>query len=31
VEGLRGAWKVILGHTLRVLPRRLTRGERKKR
>ncbi len=31
LDGLRGAWKVILGHTLRVLPRRLTKGQRKKR
>jgi transglutaminase-like putative cysteine protease len=30
VEGLRGAWKIILGHTLRVLPHRLMRGQRKK-
>jgi hypothetical protein len=31
VEGLRGAWKVILGHTLRVLPHRITLGKRKRR
>ncbi|HEY7908586.1 MAG TPA: transglutaminase domain-containing protein, partial [Thermomicrobiales bacterium] len=31
VDGLRGAWKVILGHTIRVLPHRLTRGQKKRR
>lgn len=31
LDGLRGAWKTVLGHTLRVLPRRLRGGKQKKR
>jgi hypothetical protein len=30
MESLRGAWKVVLGHTLRVLPHRLTRRQKKR-